>query len=68
MTISSISVTYFVKVCLYDIIRRRKVSIFGFVLCFADRVIAGGAAGVFVEAALYPIDTIKTRLQACEVY
>ncbi|KAK4781333.1 hypothetical protein SAY87_017439 [Trapa incisa] len=26
--------------------------------------IAGGAAGVVVEAALYPIDTIKTRLQA----
>ncbi|KAM1686363.1 hypothetical protein FF1_034195 [Malus domestica] len=30
---------------------------------FYDGVIAGGAAGVFVEAALYPIDTIKTRLQ-----
>ncbi|KAF6146369.1 hypothetical protein GIB67_020463, partial [Kingdonia uniflora] len=27
-------------------------------------VIAGGTAGVVVEAALYPIDTIKTRLQA----
>ncbi|XP_031389007.1 S-adenosylmethionine carrier 1, chloroplastic/mitochondrial-like isoform X2 [Punica granatum] len=26
--------------------------------------VAGGAAGVVVEAALYPIDTIKTRLQA----
>ncbi|XP_054801399.1 probable S-adenosylmethionine carrier 2, chloroplastic isoform X1 [Prosopis cineraria] len=26
--------------------------------------IAGGAAGVVVETALYPIDTIKTRLQA----
>ncbi|KAF9609947.1 hypothetical protein IFM89_019350 [Coptis chinensis] len=26
--------------------------------------IAGGAAGVIVETALYPIDTIKTRLQA----
>ncbi|KAK4789867.1 hypothetical protein SAY86_017171 [Trapa natans] len=26
--------------------------------------IAGGAAGAVVEAALYPIDTIKTRLQA----
>jgi len=25
--------------------------------------IAGGVAGVAVEAALYPIDTIKTRLQ-----
>lgn len=32
---------------------------------FADGVIAGGAAGVVVETALYPIDTIKTRLQAC---
>lgn len=30
---------------------------------FAEGVIAGGAAGVVVEAALYPIDTIKTRLQ-----
>lgn len=29
----------------------------------AEGVIAGGAAGVVVEAALYPIDTIKTRLQ-----
>ncbi|KAJ0040270.1 hypothetical protein Pint_27016 [Pistacia integerrima] len=27
-------------------------------------VIAGGTAGVVVETALYPIDTIKTRLQA----
>ncbi|CAA7403023.1 unnamed protein product [Spirodela intermedia] len=27
-------------------------------------VIAGGTAGVVVESALYPIDTIKTRLQA----
>ncbi|KAK9697744.1 hypothetical protein RND81_08G058300 [Saponaria officinalis] len=29
-----------------------------------DGVIAGGTAGVVVETALYPIDTIKTRLQA----
>ncbi|XP_061345174.1 S-adenosylmethionine carrier 1, chloroplastic/mitochondrial-like [Gastrolobium bilobum] len=28
-----------------------------------DGCIAGGVAGVIVEAALYPIDTIKTRLQ-----
>lgn len=28
-----------------------------------DGVIAGGMAGVVAEAALYPIDTIKTRLQ-----
>ncbi|KAL6269367.1 hypothetical protein ACE6H2_026278 [Prunus campanulata] len=40
---------------------------FNFLCDFYDGVIAGGAAGVFVEAALYPIDTIKTRLQACEV-
>ncbi|XP_078432227.1 S-adenosylmethionine carrier 1, chloroplastic/mitochondrial-like [Wolffia australiana] len=32
------------------------------VLC--EGVIAGGTAGVVVESALYPIDTIKTRLQA----
>lgn len=31
---------------------------------FAEGFIAGGAAGVVVETALYPIDTIKTRLQA----
>ncbi|KAL5703584.1 S-adenosylmethionine carrier 1 [Ranunculus cassubicifolius] len=29
-----------------------------------EGAIAGGAAGVVVESALYPIDTIKTRLQA----
>jgi hypothetical protein len=29
--------------------------------------IAGGAAGVVVETALYPIDTIKTRLQVCSL-
>ncbi|KAF8025004.1 hypothetical protein BT93_F1993 [Corymbia citriodora subsp. variegata] len=29
-----------------------------------EGVVAGGTAGVVVEAALYPIDTIKTRLQA----
>nr|XP_025661690.1 S-adenosylmethionine carrier 1, chloroplastic/mitochondrial-like [Arachis hypogaea] len=29
----------------------------------ADGCIAGGVAGVIVETALYPIDTIKTRLQ-----
>lgn len=27
--------------------------------------VAGATAGVVVEAALYPIDTIKTRLQVC---
>lgn len=35
---------------------------------FAEGFIAGGFAGVVVEAALYPIDTIKTRLQARQVY
>lgn len=30
---------------------------------FVEGVIAGGTAGVVVETALYPIDTIKTRLQ-----
>lgn len=37
-------------------------------MSLADGVIAGGAAGVVVEAALYPIDTIKTRLQASHLY
>jgi len=31
---------------------------------FTEGIIAGGAAGVIAEAVLYPIDTIKTRLQA----
>lgn len=35
-----------------------------FVRIFFEGVIAGGTAGVVVESALYPIDTIKTRLQA----
>lgn len=29
-----------------------------------EGAVSGAAAGVVVEAALYPIDTIKTRLQA----
>eukprot|EP00262_Sarcandra_glabra_P000469 TRINITY_DN10552_c0_g1_i1.p1 TRINITY_DN10552_c0_g1~~TRINITY_DN10552_c0_g1_i1.p1 ORF type:complete len:358 (-),score=58.25 TRINITY_DN10552_c0_g1_i1:152-1111(-) len=37
---------------------------FDFLSTFYEGVIAGGAAGVVVETALYPIDTIKTRLQA----
>lgn len=32
----------------------------------AEGVIAGGTAGVVVETALYPIDTIKTRLQVIQ--
>ncbi|KMZ65472.1 S-adenosylmethionine carrier 1, chloroplastic/mitochondrial [Zostera marina] len=37
---------------------------FDFVRVFCEGVIAGGTAGVVVESALYPIDTIKTRLQS----
>ncbi|GAB2232420.1 hypothetical protein Drorol1_Dr00011452 [Drosera rotundifolia] len=37
---------------------------FDFFHSILDGIIAGGAAGVVVETALYPIDTIKTRLQA----
>lgn len=33
----------------------------------AEGFIAGGTAGVVVETALYPIDTIKTRLQATKI-
>ncbi|XP_065875916.1 S-adenosylmethionine carrier 1, chloroplastic/mitochondrial isoform X2 [Euphorbia lathyris] len=37
---------------------------FDFLRVLFEGVIAGGTAGVVVETALYPIDTIKTRLQA----
>ncbi|EMS68458.1 Putative mitochondrial carrier protein PET8 [Triticum urartu] len=37
---------------------------FNFLQILCEGVIAGGAAGVVVETALYPIDTIKTRLQS----
>ncbi|KAL8142916.1 LOW QUALITY PROTEIN: hypothetical protein V2J09_015948 [Rumex salicifolius] len=37
---------------------------FDFLQTLFDGIIAGGTAGVIVETALYPIDTIKTRLQA----
>uniref|UniRef100_A0A0D9ZY29 Mitochondrial carrier protein n=2 Tax=Oryza TaxID=4527 RepID=A0A0D9ZY29_9ORYZ len=37
---------------------------FNFLQILCEGVIAGGTAGVVVETALYPIDTIKTRLQA----
>ncbi|XP_058111343.1 S-adenosylmethionine carrier 1, chloroplastic/mitochondrial isoform X2 [Magnolia sinica] len=37
---------------------------FNFVRVLCEGFVAGGAAGVVVETALYPIDTIKTRLQA----
>lgn len=34
---------------------------------FAEGAVAGAAAGVVAESALYPLDTIKTRLQAGEM-
>ncbi|PWA80838.1 S-adenosylmethionine carrier 1 [Artemisia annua] len=37
---------------------------FDFLRTVFEGFIAGGTAGVVVETALYPIDTIKTRLQA----
>ncbi|KAJ6920306.1 S-adenosylmethionine carrier 1 [Populus alba x Populus x berolinensis] len=37
---------------------------FYFLHAVYEGIIAGGAAGVIAEAVLYPIDTIKTRLQA----
>lgn len=37
---------------------------FNFVRVLLEGAVAGAAAGVVVEAALYPLDTIKTRLQA----
>ncbi|KAI4330140.1 hypothetical protein MLD38_028445 [Melastoma candidum] len=39
---------------------------FDFLHALLDGVIAGGADGGVVETALYPIDTIKTRLQAVQ--
>ncbi|XAR73264.1 hypothetical protein NMG60_11007175 [Bertholletia excelsa] len=39
---------------------------FDFLRILFEGVIAGGTAGVVVETALYPIDTIKTRLQAAQ--
>ncbi|KAL7594686.1 S-adenosylmethionine carrier 1, chloroplastic/mitochondrial [Lactuca sativa] len=37
---------------------------FNFVRVLLEGAVAGAAAGVVVESALYPLDTIKTRLQA----
>lgn len=37
---------------------------FDFLRTVFEGLVAGGTAGVVVETALYPIDTIKTRLQA----
>ncbi|KAK4280138.1 hypothetical protein QN277_011801 [Acacia crassicarpa] len=45
-------------------IRQGEKKPFDFLRSVYDGCIAGGAAGVVVETVLYPIDTIKTRLQA----
>lgn len=37
---------------------------FHFLCVLFEGFVAGGTAGAVVETALYPIDTIKTRLQA----
>ncbi|XLU72552.1 hypothetical protein S245_031605 [Arachis hypogaea] len=44
-------------------ISKRKKKPFDVLRAMYDGCIAGGVAGVVVETALYPIDTIKTRLQ-----
>ena len=35
-------------------------------LCFAFVLQSGGVAGTSVDVALYPLDTIKTRLQSSQ--
>ncbi|KAI5672834.1 hypothetical protein M9H77_13198 [Catharanthus roseus] len=45
-------------------ISREEEKPFDFFRALFDGAIAGGTAGVVVETALYPIDTIKTRMQA----
>ncbi|GAB4848311.1 S-adenosylmethionine carrier 1, chloroplastic/mitochondrial [Ancistrocladus abbreviatus] len=42
----------------------REEKPFDFFQTLLDGIIAGGTAGLVVETVLYPIDTIKTRLQA----
>lgn len=54
-------ICYLYTKCFRDIITL-FVSYIPFI--FPEGVIAGGTAGVVVETVLYPIDTIKTRLQA----
>ncbi|GMI90768.1 SAM TRANSPORTER1, S-adenosylmethionine carrier 1 [Hibiscus trionum] len=49
---------------LVDPVRAREENPFDIFRVFCESIIAGATAGVVVEAALYPIDTIKTRLQA----
>ncbi|KAI8531582.1 hypothetical protein RHMOL_Rhmol11G0147700 [Rhododendron molle] len=47
-----------------DTVNGREERPFDFWRVLFEGAIAGGVAGVVVETALYPIDTIKTRLQA----
>ncbi|KAB2030801.1 hypothetical protein ERO13_D05G248100v2 [Gossypium hirsutum] len=49
---------------LLDSVLLKEENPFDFFRVFCESIIAGATAGVFVEAALYPIDTVKTRLQA----
>ncbi|KAG6773631.1 hypothetical protein POTOM_020923 [Populus tomentosa] len=49
-------------------INAQEDSPFDFLRILFEGVIAGGTAGVVVETALYPIDTIKTRLQAGSLF
>ncbi|TYH72687.1 hypothetical protein ES332_D05G272100v1 [Gossypium tomentosum] len=48
---------------LLDSVLLKEENPFDFFRVFCESIIAGATAGVFVEAALYPIDTVKTRLQ-----
>ncbi|XP_071702265.1 S-adenosylmethionine carrier 1, chloroplastic/mitochondrial-like [Rutidosis leptorrhynchoides] len=60
------------KICVSNVVPKKNVasinrkedSPFDFVRALLEGAIAGAAAGVVVESALYPLDTIKTRLQA----
>ncbi|GAV68973.1 Mito_carr domain-containing protein [Cephalotus follicularis] len=45
-------------------VNTREGKPFDFLRILFEGVVAGGTAGVVVETILYPIDTIKTRLQA----
>lgn len=40
-----------------------RIVMLSFILMGTEGAVAGATAGVVVETALYPIDTIKTRLQ-----
>ncbi|KAG5525344.1 hypothetical protein RHGRI_031874 [Rhododendron griersonianum] len=51
-----------------DTVNGREERPFDFWRVLFEGAIAGGVAGVVVETALYPIDTIKTRLQAELLY